>query len=117
MEITEVRVSLRNEERLKAYVTVTFENSFVVRHIRIVKTEKGYLVSMPSRKMQDGSHKDIAHPITKEFRQQLEAKVMAAFEEELKNPRTTAPPQRRPPNLTPAEPPATPTPSAPTAPA
>lgn len=86
MEITEVRVSLRNEERLKAYVTVTFDNAFVVRHIRIVKTEKGYLVSMPSRQMRDGTHKDVAHPITKEFRQLLEQKVMAAFEEELKKP-------------------------------
>lgn len=86
MEITEVRVSLRNEERLKAYVTVTFDNAFVVRHIRIVKTDKGYLVSMPSRQMRDGTHKDVAHPITKEFRQLLEQKVMAAFEEESKKP-------------------------------
>lgn len=91
MEITEVRVSLRNEERLKAYVTVTFDNAFVVRHIRIVKTDKGYLVSMPSRQMRDGTHKDVAHPITKEFRQLLEQKVMAAFEEELKKPHTPHP--------------------------
>ena len=95
MEITEVRVSVRNEERLKAYVTVTFDNCFVVRHIRIVKTDKGYLVSMPSRKMQDGTHKDIAHPINKDFRQQLESKVMAAFEEESKKPHPTF--QRPPP--------------------
>lgn len=82
MEITEVRVSIRNEERLKAYVTVTFDDAFVVRHIRIVKTEKGLLVSMPSRKLPDGTHKDIAHPISQEFRKKLEARVLAAYEEE-----------------------------------
>lgn len=84
MEITEVRISLRNEERLKAYITVTFDNCFVVRHIRIVKTEKGLLVSMPSRKLPDGSHKDIAHPISQEFRKKLETKVIAAYEDELR---------------------------------
>ena len=83
MEITEVRVSLRNEERLKAYVTITFDDCFVVRHIRIVKTEKGMLVSMPSRKLPDGTHKDIAHPISQEFRKKLEDKVLGAYEEEL----------------------------------
>ena len=84
MEITEVRVSVRNEERLKAYVTVTFDNCFVVRHIRIVKTEKGMLVSMPSRKLPDGTHKDIAHPISQEFRKKLETQILAVYEEELK---------------------------------
>ena len=81
MEITEVRVSVRNEERLKAYVTVTFDNCFVVRHIRIVQTEKGLLVSMPSRKLPDGTHKDIAHPISQEFRKVMETKVLQAYEE------------------------------------
>ena len=84
MEITEVRVSVRNEDRLKAYVTVTFDNCFVVRHVRIVKTDKGLLVSMPSRKLPDGSHKDIAHPISQEFRKKLEDVILAAYEEELK---------------------------------
>lgn len=95
MEITEVRVSLRNEERLKAYVTVTFDDCFVVRHIRVVKTEKGLLVSMPSRKLPDGTHKDIAHPINQDFRKKLEDKVLAVYEEDLKkNPQGTPPPPR-----------------------
>ena len=89
MEITEVRVSVRSEDRLKAYVTVTFDNCFVVRHVRIVKTDKGLLVSMPSRKLPDGSHKDIAHPISQEFRKKLEDKILTAYEEELK--KTPAP--------------------------
>ncbi len=84
MEITEIRVSVRTEERLKAYVTVTFDNCFVVRHVRIVQTEKGLLVSMPSRKLPDGTHKDIAHPISQDFRKKLEDRILAAYEEELK---------------------------------
>lgn len=96
MDITEVRVSTRTEERLKAYVTVTFDSCFVVRHIRVVKTEKGLLVSMPSRKLPDGSHKDIAHPITQEFRKKLETKVLEAYEHELSHePPTPAPTQEK----------------------
>ncbi len=94
MEITEVRVSLRNEERLKAYVTVTFDDCFVVRHIRVVQTEKGLLVSMPSRKLPDGTHKDIAHPINQDFRKKLEDKVLAVYAEELKKNPQALPPSR-----------------------
>ena len=94
MEITEVRVSIRNEERLKAYVTVTFDNCFVVRHIRIVKTEKGLLVSMPSRKLSDGTHKDIAHPITQEFRKKLESKVIEEYEKDLKTQPAVSPKEK-----------------------
>lgn len=83
MKITEVRISLREEERLKAYVTLTFDDCFVVRHIRVVKTEKGLLVSMPSRKLPDGTHKDIAHPINQEFRKKLEDKVLEEYHKEV----------------------------------
>ena len=83
MEVTEVRITIRSEERLKAYVTVTFDHCFVVRHIRVVKTDKGLLVSMPSRKLPDGTHKDIAHPITQEFRKVVEDKILAAYRQEL----------------------------------
>ncbi|OGS43510.1 MAG: septation protein SpoVG [Elusimicrobia bacterium RIFOXYD2_FULL_34_15] len=86
MEITEVRVFLKNEERLRAYATVTFDNAFVVRNMKIVKVNDKLIVSMPSRKMKDGTHKDIAHPINAEMRQKIEKAVMDAYEKELKNP-------------------------------
>ncbi|MEW6556335.1 MAG: SpoVG family protein [Elusimicrobiota bacterium] len=86
MEITEVRVFLRDEERLRAYATVTFDNAFVVRNMKIVKVNDKLIVSMPSRKMRDGTHKDIAHPINAEMRQKIEKAVMDAYEKELKNP-------------------------------
>ncbi|MBD3272686.1 MAG: septation regulator SpoVG [Elusimicrobia bacterium] len=84
MEITEVRVALRNEERLKGYATITFDNCFVVRNIRIVQGQKGIMVCMPSRKLSDGTHRDVAHPINNDFRYKIEDKVLAAYNDELK---------------------------------
>ena len=82
MEITEVRVHLRSEDKLKAFVTVTFDHCFVVRNMKVIESEEGLLLCMPSRKMPDGSFKDTAHPITPEFRARLEKKVFACYKEE-----------------------------------
>jgi stage V sporulation protein G len=83
MKITEVRVFPKGEEKLKAYAAITFEDVFVVHNLRIVKGEKGLMVCMPSRKRNDGTFKDIAHPITNEFRHELEQVVLKAYEEKL----------------------------------
>lgn len=79
MEITEVRIHLRPESKLKAFATVTFDNTFVVHNVKIVNGKKGLVVSMPSRKVKDGSYKDIAHPITNDFRSKLEKAVLEAY--------------------------------------
>jgi len=84
VEITEIRITLRNEEKLKGFANVTFDNSFVVRGLKIIAGNSGYFVSMPSRKRPDGSHQDICHPINNETRQQIEEKVLEAYEKELK---------------------------------
>lgn len=84
MQITEVRVYPRNEEKLKAFVTVTFDDSFVVRNLKVIQGQNGLFVAMPSRKMADGSHKDIAHPIKNEVRRMIEEKVLAAYQETIK---------------------------------
>ena len=86
MEITEIRVHIRNEDKLKAFVTVTFDNCFVVRNMKIVEGNKGLILCMPSRKLPNGTYKDIAHPISMEFRKSLEDKILAAYQEELKKP-------------------------------
>ena len=83
MEITEVRVHLRSEEKLRAFATVTFDNCFVVRNVKVIESEEGLIMCMPSRKMPDGSFKDVAHPITVEFRSLLERKVFACYEREV----------------------------------
>jgi stage V sporulation protein G len=90
VEITEIRVTLRNEEKLKAFVTVTFDKCFAVRNMKIVEGEKGPMLCMPSRKLPDGTFKDVAHPINADFRSYLEKRIFAAYEDERrKNP--TAP--------------------------
>lgn len=85
MEITEVRVHLRNEDKLKAFATVTFDHCFVVRNMKVIESDKGLILCMPSRKMPDGAFKDVAHPITVEFRAELERAVFACYEAEVKS--------------------------------
>jgi len=84
VEITEIRVTLRDEERLKGFANVTFDDSFVVRGMKIIQGNNGYFVSMPSRKRPDGTYQDIAHPINKQMRETIEKRVLEAYERELK---------------------------------
>lgn len=84
MEITEVRITLRDEEKLKAFANVTFDNAFVVRGLKVINGTSGYFVSMPSRKRPDGTHQDIAHPVNNEMRKVIEDRVLEAYENELK---------------------------------
>ncbi|MFZ5518251.1 MAG: septation regulator SpoVG [Candidatus Zhuqueibacterota bacterium] len=83
MEITEITVTLRNEDKLKAFVNVTFENKFVVRGMKVIKGSTGFFVSMPSRKMPDGTFRDIAHPINNEFRQFIEKVILEEYNKTL----------------------------------
>jgi stage V sporulation protein G len=84
VEITEVRIILRDEEKLKGFANVTFDNAFVIRGMKIISGNKGYFVSMPSRRRPDGTHQDVAHPVNNETRRLIEEKVLAAYEAELK---------------------------------
>lgn len=86
IEITEVRVSLRNDEKLKAFVSITLNASFVVRGLKIIRGNTGLFVAMPSRKRPDGQHQDLAHPINDSTRKYLTEKVMEAYERELVQP-------------------------------
>ena len=87
MDITDVRVfPVTSEERLKAYATITIDQVFLIRDLRIINGNAGLFVAMPSRKMKDGTFKDIAHPLNSEARQMIETKVLAEYERELANP-------------------------------
>jgi len=79
MEITEITVTLRNEEKLKAFVNVTFDDQFVVRGMKVIKGATGFFISMPSRKMPDGSFKDIAHPINKDYREFIKKIILDKY--------------------------------------
>lgn len=81
--ITEIRVSLQEESRLRAFVSITIDNCFAIRGMKIIKGEKGLFVAMPSRKRPDGTYQDVVHPINAETRRELETQILGAYREEL----------------------------------
>ncbi|MCX5784785.1 MAG: septation regulator SpoVG [Elusimicrobia bacterium] len=96
MEVTEIRIHLRNEARLKAFATVTFDGAFVVHNMKVVNGNNGLIVCMPSRKIKDGTYKDIAHPIDNEFRSKLEGIILKAYKEETEKSGTSVDEIRQP---------------------
>jgi len=101
MEITEVRVFPVEEEKLKAYATVTFDDCFVVRDLKVIHGNSGLFVAMPSKKRKDGTFKDIAHPLNNEFRSKIETAVLDAYEHEkgAPSPPPTGGPREEPPKI------------------
>jgi stage V sporulation protein G len=85
MKITEVKIFAVSEERLKAYVSITIDDVFVVRDLKIIQGPNGLFVAMPSKKRKDGQYRDIAHPLNQETRQMIEDAIFSAYESELKS--------------------------------
>jgi stage V sporulation protein G len=80
MEITDIRIRrVTTEGKLKAYVTVTFDDCFVVHNVKIIEGKNGVFIAMPSRKTRNGEYKDIAHPIRPDFRSRLQERILEAF--------------------------------------
>jgi stage V sporulation protein G len=80
VDISEVRVrKVSQAGKLKAYVTVTFDNQFVVHNIKIIEGREGDFIAMPSRQLANGEFKDVAHPISSDFRDHLQQVVMNAY--------------------------------------
>lgn len=100
LEVTDVRVrKVDHDNRTKAYVTITLDDCFVVRDIRVVEGQNGLFVAMPSRKRPDGQFKDIAHPINTETRKMIEEAIFAEYnldEEEKEKPKKPEEPQEAP---------------------
>jgi stage V sporulation protein G len=80
MQVTEVRVFPVEEDKLKAYVTITLDHCFVIRDLKVIRGNTGYFVSMPSKRRSDGGYKDIAHPINKETRAMMEQAILEEYE-------------------------------------
>ncbi|MCQ2586696.1 MAG: septation regulator SpoVG [Treponema sp.] len=81
MQVTDIRIrKLEKEGKLKAYVTVTFDDCFVVHNVKIIEGNNGVFIAMPSRKTSNGEYKDVAHPINVEFRNSLQEKILAEYE-------------------------------------
>ena len=83
MKITEVKVFLVDEDKLKAYVTIVLDSCFVIRDLKVISGTTGLFVAMPSKKRKDGSYKDIAHPLNQSTRGEVERVVLEAYNAEL----------------------------------
>ncbi len=85
MKITDIRVFPVNEQRLKAYVSITLNDCFVIRDLKIINGTHGLFVSMPSKKNKAGRFKDVAHPLNSETRNMIESAVFKVYKKELKS--------------------------------
>ena len=84
MNITDVRVRrIDKESKMKAIVSITIDNEFVVHDIKVIDGEKGLFIAMPSRLASDGEYRDIAHPINSETRLALQNMILDAYKKEL----------------------------------
>lgn len=81
MQITDVRVRKVNKEgKMKAVVSITIDNEFVVHDIKVIDGEKGLFIAMPSRKAVDGEYRDIAHPINSDTRERIQRVILEKYE-------------------------------------
>lgn len=84
MNITDVRIrKLKDDGKMKAVVSVTFEDAFVVHDIKIIEGQNGLFVAMPSRKVGEADYRDIAHPINSHMRNELQSTIFTAYENAL----------------------------------
>lgn len=84
MQITDVRVrKVAKEGKMKAVVSITLDNEFVVHDIKVIEGEKGLFIAMPSRKASDGEYRDIAHPINSQTREKIQELILASYEKAL----------------------------------
>ncbi len=81
MKITDVRVrKVSKDGKMKAIVSITLDDEFVVHDIKVIEGEKGLFIAMPSRKAGDGEYRDIAHPINSETRERIQALILEHYE-------------------------------------
>lgn len=81
MQITDVRVrKVTKEGKMKAVVSITLDNEFVVHDIKVIEGEKGLFIATPSRKAADGEYRDIAHPINSETRERIQSIILEKYE-------------------------------------
>ena len=82
MQITDVRIrKVEKEGKMKAIVSITLDNEFVIHDIKVIEGEKGLFIAMPSRKATDGEYRDIAHPINSSTREKIQDLILEKYEE------------------------------------
>ncbi len=85
MNITDVKVFIRENNQLKAFVNIVIDDAFIIRNIKVIEGEKGLFVAMPSRRVSNGEYRDIAHPINTETRKLVENIIIEKYKEALEN--------------------------------
>jgi stage V sporulation protein G len=80
MDITDVKIFPVDEEKLKAYVTITLDACFVVHDLKVIQGSAGLFVAMPAKKRKDGTYKDIAHPLNTDMRARMERVILDQYE-------------------------------------
>ena len=87
MNITDVRIrKVEKEGKMKAVVSITIDDEFVVHDIKVIDGEKGLFIAMPSRKASDGEYRDIAHPINSNTRETIQKTILESYEKALLEP-------------------------------
>jgi stage V sporulation protein G len=84
MDITDVRVFPVEEDKLKAYVTITLDNCFVIRDLKVINGNTGLFIAMPAKRRKDGTYKDIAHPLNADTRDRMERTILSEYERQMK---------------------------------
>ncbi len=92
MEITQVKVFLVDEEKLKAYVSIVLDDCFLVSDLKVIHGPNGLFISMPSKRKKNGEFKDVAHPLNRETREMMERRILAEYQ----SARAQAPPAPQP---------------------
>jgi stage V sporulation protein G len=80
MNITDVKVYPVEEDKLKAYVTITLDHCFVIRDLKVIHGASGLFIAMPAKRRKDGTYKDIAHPLNADTRTQMERAILMEYE-------------------------------------
>lgn len=87
MQVTDVRVrKIAKESKMKAVVSITLDDEFVVHDIKIIEGDKGLFIAMPSKKASDGEYRDIAHPINSDTRDRIQSTILTSYERALLEP-------------------------------
>jgi stage V sporulation protein G len=79
MQITEVKVFPVEEDKLKAYVTITLDDCFVIRDLKVIHGTTGLFIAMPAKRRKDGTYKDIAHPLNTDMREKMERTILEEY--------------------------------------
>ena len=91
MEITQVKVYPVEEEKLKAYVSIVLDDCFLISDLKVIQGPNGQFISMPSKRKKNGEFKDIAHPLNRETREQMERRILEEYQRTLSQRPAAAP--------------------------